>query len=71
MNDLASGAENEEQAHQMFSVSREIMEEAGFNHQKLCSNSTKFANHSILIPAKRTTLMSQNLAWFCSAMSAI
>ena len=39
VDDLASGAEDEEQAHQMFPVSKKILEEAGFNLQKFYSNS--------------------------------
>ena len=39
VDDLASGAEDEEQAYQMFTVSKKILEEAGFNLRKFYSNS--------------------------------
>ena len=36
---MASGAEDEEQALQIFTMSKEILKEAGFNLRKLYSNS--------------------------------
>jgi len=39
VDDLASGAEDEEQAFQMFAMSKEILKEAGFNLRKFYSNS--------------------------------
>ena len=39
VDDLASGAEDEEQAFQMFTMSKEIFKEAGFNLRKFYSNS--------------------------------
>ena len=39
VDDLASGAEDEEQAFEMFTLSKEILKEAGFNLRKFYSNS--------------------------------
>ena len=39
VDDLASGAEDEEQAFQIFTMSKEILKEAGFNLRKFYSNS--------------------------------
>lgn len=39
VDDLACGADDEEQAHQMFTESKNILEEAGFNLRKFYSNS--------------------------------
>lgn len=38
VDDLTSGAEDEEQAFQMFTMSKEILKEAGFNLRKFYSN---------------------------------
>ena len=38
VDDLACGAEDEEQVHQMFTGSKKILEEAGFNLRKFYSN---------------------------------
>ncbi len=39
VDDLATGADDEEQAFQMFTMSKEILKEAGFNLRKFFSNS--------------------------------
>ena len=40
IDDIVTGADNEEEAFQLFTESREILKERGFNLWKFCSNST-------------------------------
>ena len=40
VDDIVTGADNEEEAHQLFTKSKELLKEGGFNLRKFCSNST-------------------------------
>ena len=40
VDDIITGTDNEEEAHQLFTRSKEMLKEGGFNLRKFCSNST-------------------------------
>ena len=40
VDDIVTGAGNEEEAHQLFTEAKEILQQGGFNLRKFCSNST-------------------------------
>ncbi len=40
IDDIVTGADNEEEAHQLFTKSKEMLKEGGFHLRKFCSNST-------------------------------
>ena len=61
VDNVVCGAEDEEQAYQMFMESKKILEEAGFNLRKFYPIPQHCKLGSILMPAKRTTFMRQTL----------
>ena len=61
VDNLACGAEDEEQAHQKFTVSKKILEEGDLTLGSFIVILQHCKPGSILMPAKRTTLISQNL----------
>ena len=61
VDDLACGAEDEENAYQMFMESKKTLEEAGFNLRSSIPIPQHCKPGLILMPAKRTTFLSQNL----------